>query len=415
MSAKQLLNRSLDQIVRPRAHLSGRIWNTYLIWQYIGFAIGALLISVITFLKALSPLVIAGVITIPILTSILLFKSMDIIGSPYPLLIWARKGIYHYQILSIASAIVFLWLIEEPILLYVDVLVIGFTGAQINGRIGCLMVGCCHGRPHPWGVCYGEKHVEAGYRNYLQGARLLPVQLFEAIWLLFLTIIAIIFLLNGHIPGEVLAWYVVGYGTGRFFLEFLRADTDRLYFQQFSEAQWTTLILICLITFMELSGILPFHLWHAWTAAFLVCVMTGVGLKRRFGRSSKHLFLHPYHLMEVAGVVNWLFGLAPSGTTNESLNPTGHYSGDTSLGLQISLSINLGKTDSTYKYSLSCQNGTMAAGSAKALANFIVQFKHSSDTYKEIVIDRGVLNIFIFSSKEGLSAGSEDRKKDAHA
>jgi prolipoprotein diacylglyceryltransferase len=401
MSPQQLINRYLDHLMRPKKHLKGKIWNTYLIWQYTGFALGALVILVITFLKALSPLVISGVIIISILTSILLFKSIDITDRSYSLLIWARKGIYHYQILILASATVFLSLINEPILLYLDVLVIGLAVAQINGRIGCFKVGCCHGRPHAWGVCYGEEHLKAGYRNYLLGARLLPVQLLESIWLLFLIIIAMLFLINRNKPGEILAWYIIGYGAGRFFFEFLRADTDRLYFWGFSEAQWTTLILICLIAFMELSGILNFHLWHAGAAAFLLSAMTGIGLKRHFERSSKHLFLHPYHLSEVAGVVNWLLGFAPNGATisNNNFNPSGYYSGDTSLGLKISLSVNPGKTEDIYKYSLSCENKTMAAESAKALGNFIIQFRHSAGTYKEIVIDRGVVEIFISSSK----------------
>ena len=408
MAAKQLCNACLDRIVRPKVHLRGRTWNAYSIWYYIGFAFGALLILAITFIRALSPLVAASLIVMSILASILLFKSIDIIGEPYPFLIWARKGVYHYQVVSIVAAMVFLWLIDEPILLYLDVLVIGFAGAQISGRIGCLMVGCCHGRPHPWGVCYGEKHLEAGYRNYLQGARLLPVQLFESIWVLFLIILALRFLFNGYIPGEILAWYVLGYGTGRFFLEFLRADTDRLYFLGFSEAQWTTIIFVCLIVCMELSGVLPFRFWHAGAAVLLVCVMTGVGLKRSLGGSSKHLYVHPYHLREVAGLVDWLLEFATSVPTMSKKHATGYYSGDTSLGLQISLSVSPGRTDAIYRYSLSCQNPTMAVGAAKAVAGFIIQFRHPADAHKEIDIDKGVLDILISSSRGNLSSPANE-------
>ena len=395
--ATQLVNGLFDRVVRPTVHSRRGPWNTYLLWQYIGFAIGALVVLAITAVQGLAFPVMAALILLSILIAVLLFKSIDVLAPAHPFLSWARKGVYHYQIASIAATALFLWLIDQPILLFLDVLVIGVAVAQVNGRIGCLMVGCCHGRPTPWGVRYGGRHQAAGYRHYLLGVRLFPIQLLEAVWLCGIAIVAVLIVSRqAHAPGEVLAWYVLAYGAGRFLLEFWRADTDRLYYRGFTEAQWTALLLICAVAYMEHAGILPAHYWHAGTAAGLVAGMTAVGLMRRFAGSSRHLLLHPYHLREVAGVVNWLLELAEdqSKAPNSESMSRAVYSADTSLGLQISVSIPGGQPKSSYKYSLSCERPS-AAEATEALARFIVRCRHSADSYEMAASDGEGLNILI--------------------
>ena len=81
------------------------------------------------------------------------------------------------------------------------------------GRLGCLMAGCCHGaRTDAW---YG---VETIY----PGSRVVPVQLFEALFLCALTGVLLVLMKRGlrhQMPA-----YMLNYGAWRFLIEYARAD-----------------------------------------------------------------------------------------------------------------------------------------------------------------------------------------------
>lgn len=81
------------------------------------------------------------------------------------------------------------------------------------GRVGCLMAGCCYGKeaPSPLGV-------------YMQSidCRVLPVQLYEAVFLAALAVFLVLSLKNGK--KHQLCAYLFSYGIWRFFIEFLRDD-----------------------------------------------------------------------------------------------------------------------------------------------------------------------------------------------
>lgn len=87
------------------------------------------------------------------------------------------------------------------------------TVAHGFGRIGCLMAGCCHGA-----------QTDAWYGIYMvsQGARFVPVQLFEALFL-FALCGALLLMMKKGIRHQM-PTYMIVYGTWRFFVEYLRAD-----------------------------------------------------------------------------------------------------------------------------------------------------------------------------------------------
>ena len=81
------------------------------------------------------------------------------------------------------------------------------------GRLGCLFAGCCHGAvTDAW---YGIYHV------YIR-AKVVPVQLFEAVFLFALCGFLTWRLLKEK--GNNLAVYLMSYAVWRFFAEYLRAD-----------------------------------------------------------------------------------------------------------------------------------------------------------------------------------------------
>lgn len=373
---QNFINNFLDFIVRPEIYFAGRNRNSYLFWQFIGITSGTFVIMTIAYFKNLSAVTMILVIVISILMSVLLFKSEEIFGKQYSLIVWAKGGVYHYQILIITSATIFLILSDEPALRYLDILVVGLILAQASGRIGCFMAGCCHGLPNDWGVLYTNEHLETGYRIYLRGVRLLPLQLIESLFLIVIFIICVLLTLKDNIPGEIFSFYIIIYGTGRFFIEFFRADTGRLYLLGFSEGQWTALILVSLIVGLELEGILYFSLWHLFSAILLITIIVYHNLKTYFFKSRSNEYFYPYHLEEIAKVLKWISGIA---VMNLNPGPSGLYDGTTSQGLRISLDVLYNKNDRTYNYIISSEDKIMSNKTAKSLAKLIIRLLHPNN------------------------------------
>src|SRR5262249_3534820 len=72
--------------------------------------------------------------------------------------------------------------------------------------------------------------------------RLFPVPLVEAVWTAAITLIACGFL--GGAPGGALLFWLAGYGSARFVLEFIRGDPGRPRMGPLSEAQLLALALL---------------------------------------------------------------------------------------------------------------------------------------------------------------------------
>ena len=92
-----------------------------------------------------------------------------------------------------------------------DIIAVCLPRAHGFGRLGCLMAGCCHGAPAEWGLY----HINLGMK-------VVPVQLFEAIFLFALT--ALLYFVTKKYRGYSFALYMELYGVWRFAAEFMRAD-----------------------------------------------------------------------------------------------------------------------------------------------------------------------------------------------
>lgn len=117
-----------------------------------------------------------------------------------------------------------------------DSAVPGIALAHSLGRIGCLTAGCCHGaKTTAW---YGiEMWGDMGFGKYV------PVQLFEAIFLLFLA--TFLFLRSIGRQGICLPLYLSIYGVWRFFAEYLRADYRG---NIFTDALTPSQLIACILT-----------------------------------------------------------------------------------------------------------------------------------------------------------------------
>jgi prolipoprotein diacylglyceryltransferase len=138
-----------------------------------------------------------------------------------------RIVMFEHVWLAFACVVGMLWALDQPVLAYLDVLSIGICVFLAAGRVGCLLVGCCHGRPSSVGVVYGQECALDGFPRHLVGIRLFPVQAVEAMGL-GLMALAGLAALPFAAPGKVLGWVLVAHAVLRFGLEGLRGDHRRM-------------------------------------------------------------------------------------------------------------------------------------------------------------------------------------------
>jgi prolipoprotein diacylglyceryltransferase len=219
------------------------------------------------------------VATVPVTTLLISVRlSAAIVGSE-------RLVFLENAIATAATTAIALALAGERVLVGLDAMILGVGVFQIFGRVGCHLVGCCHGRPCRIGVRYGAAHARQGFPAELVGVRLAPVQLADsALSGLAVAAAAVAYWRPPDIAGEATILYAILYAVGRFGLELLRAD-PRPYRAGLSEAQWTALAI-------TLAGLA----WRQdWIAGAAAAVLAAASLflggrhalrRRREGRAS---------------------------------------------------------------------------------------------------------------------------------
>lgn len=389
----------MDNLAKPEIRLFRWHLSAFQAFGYTGLGLAILTTMILIVLLGLSPWVMVGVIGIAILTFSGLAMVTKIITGEEQLIY------YHHEIAIMIMATIFLKMMNQPILPYLDITILGIGAFLVCGRVGCLMVGCCHGRPNELGVCYRKEHASAGFPNYLVGVRLFPIQAVESLWVFGVVLTGLIFMLTGSLPGEVLAWYVITYGIGRSCFESARGDTARPYHWGFSAAQWTSVILMCAIVCAELAGMLPLHTWHIVPSAAMILTMVAVASARRFGQTVRYKLLDPRHVREIAEAIDRI----SSGVSERKFITGGHTVPEviplssTSLGIQISAGKIKDADRFIEHYALSSQNGSLGEEAARSVADLIVQMKPLSGVNKLVTGGNGVFHLLIHP----LSAGDQ--------
>lgn len=117
--------------------------------------------------------------------------------------------------------------------------------AHAFGRVGCLLAGCCFGRPAGgWpGIRYSDPLAPA--TAWSRGVLALhPVQLYESIALVILAGIALVLLVGDRLRGRLLLVYLGGYAMIRLCCELLRGDPSRGELWGVSTSQWIALAVL---------------------------------------------------------------------------------------------------------------------------------------------------------------------------
>ncbi|HEX5474577.1 MAG TPA: prolipoprotein diacylglyceryl transferase [Vicinamibacterales bacterium] len=120
------------------------------------------------------------------------------------------------------------------------------------GRLGCLLAGCCYGRPTtvPWAVTFHSQVAHANVGTPL-GIALHPTQLYESgAELVILAILLTRERRGRQFPGRTFWTYVLLYGIARFVIEFYRGDNRGTVFSVLSTSQFISAILVPLAIVM---------------------------------------------------------------------------------------------------------------------------------------------------------------------
>ncbi len=142
-------------------------------------------------------------------------------SNPLEIIMLAHGGMSWFGgvILGSTTAILFLKKNKLKVLEVLDLVVPFIALGQAIGRIGCLLNGCCFGKVSEFGLYFK-----------VFDQVLIPVQLYSS-----LVLLLIFFLLRSiqnrkHFPGQVLRAYLLLYPIKRFFIEYLRNDTPKIFF-----------------------------------------------------------------------------------------------------------------------------------------------------------------------------------------
>ena len=278
--------------LRPFVRLFGRRWSTFQICGVTGLVLGTSLAMMLAGHASLSRPMVAGLLAVGIATLLVVTMATKIITGSEALVY------YHHEIAVLTAATLLLSALHQPVLPYLDVTVVGLGVFLTCGRIGCLLVGCCHGKPYRWGVQYGHDHAIAGFPDRFVGARLFPVQALEGMVVASIVAGIATAMFRGSPPGTALSWYVATYSLARIYLEELRGDRARPYWLRLSEAQWTSLALIAAVVIGEWQGRLPWSAWHTVMCVTAALIMTVLAMYRG-GRA----IVYPRHVSEIAAIV----------------------------------------------------------------------------------------------------------------
>jgi phosphatidylglycerol:prolipoprotein diacylglycerol transferase len=169
-------------------------------------------------------------------------------ASPRDLLSLARSGgvFYGGLIAAVIVALIYLRRHRMPLWTTTDVFAPGIALGHIVGRLGCLLAGCCFGKPAslPWAITFTDPVARANVGTPL-GIPLHPTQLYEAGAETLILVFLLAFERRGRpFPGRTFWTYMLLYGVSRFAVELFRGDRRGMVFDVLSTSQFVSVLLV---------------------------------------------------------------------------------------------------------------------------------------------------------------------------
>ena len=254
------------------------------------------------------PLLLAGLLNLSILITFILLLASAILTWAYikvTILLTKKDAVvfFNYFLTLLAGSVLVLRIMNQPILLYMDIMILGAGLLFAFGRIGCFMAGCCYGKPSYLGIRYDKHHTKNGFPRLLRKVRLLPIQLIESMWLFAVTVFCTLLVFTSETPGITLSTFLILLALGRFVLEFFRGDPMRPYTLGLSQAQWTSSVMLSVTVLFQIVGFLPFRVWQPFIlASFLILLITFIVRSKNVSLSSLYSASHVHEIAELFDV-----------------------------------------------------------------------------------------------------------------
>ena len=169
-------------------------------------------------------------------------------SNPRELMDLVRSGgvFYGGLIAAVVVALVYLRRHKMPMWTTTDVFAPGIALGHVIGRLGCLLAGCCFGRPTR---CPGRSPSAIRPPSPTSARRsvvpLHPTQLYEAgAEALILVFLLAVERRGRAFPGRTFWSYMLLYGISRFVIEFYRGDRRGMVIDVLSTSQFVSVILV---------------------------------------------------------------------------------------------------------------------------------------------------------------------------
>jgi len=176
------------------------------------------------------------------------------LANPRSIVDLLRSGgvFYGGLIAAVTVALVYIRRHRMPMWTTTDVFAPGIALGHVVGRLGCLLAGCCFGRPTsvPWAISFHDPNAFATSGTPL-GVSLHPTQLYEAGAEALILVFLLALERRGRpFPGRTFWSYMLLYGISRFIIEFYRGDPRGTVFDALSTSQFVSVILVPLSVVM---------------------------------------------------------------------------------------------------------------------------------------------------------------------
>ena len=127
--------------------------------------------------------------------------------------------------LAVLSAILFCRMKSVSFFSVADVAAPPIALAHAFGRVGCLLAGCCYGKPShlPWAIRFAKNR----WSPAPPAIALHPTQIYEIIGLCFIVSILLLVERRQRFSGQIFALYLALYACLRMAVEHFRGDDDR--------------------------------------------------------------------------------------------------------------------------------------------------------------------------------------------
>jgi len=392
MSLFVSISNLMDRVVRPEVKIFGRRFSGYFCFVVVGLMSAITLALILTFISGASALVTIGMICLNVVILLSFAMATKIAWG------FEQYTFYHYMAMVLFCTPFLLRSFGQPVFPYLDLLSLALILNLAVGRIGCFIVGCCHGKPCKWGVLYGKKHIHSTFTPFYLGVRLFPLQLLELV-LVLITVIAGSWMFVASPAGYAFSWVVISYGLERYILEYYRGDAGRPFLKGFSEAQWTSLILMVIVVGVEIAGLIPFQAWHLVATAGILASMITVAIVRNYRAAPVHRIMNPNHISELSELIINLSNDINHQSRTITRNQKIHV-GCTSMGIQVSVGVLNNASSFIHHYSFSFKEKVMNSQTANAVADLILKVWYPSCENELIDSKKGIYHLVINRSRE---------------